>query len=72
MIQAIQDTNMGMIRGDPLALGIELLDDSGIMAVLVKPQFEAGREHVGKKGVVRDPAVHRQVIQNIAWKHTPH
>lgn len=29
---------------------------------LVKPQFEAGREKVGKKGVVRDPATHREVL----------
>ena len=36
--------------------------------VLVKPQFEAGREHVGKGGVVRDPAVHRQALENVsAW-----
>ncbi len=33
---------------------------------LVKPQFEAGRELVGKKGVVRDPAVHKQVLVNVA------
>ena len=33
--------------------------------VLIKPQFEAGREKVGKKGVVRDPAVHREVIRNV-------
>lgn len=33
--------------------------------VLVKPQFEAGREKVGKKGVVKDPAVHRQVLHSI-------
>lgn len=32
---------------------------------LIKPQFEAGREEVGKKGVVRDPAVHEQVIREI-------
>ena len=32
---------------------------------LVKPQFEAGREKVGKKGVVRDSAVHREVIENV-------
>ncbi len=32
---------------------------------LIKPQFEAGREEVGKKGVVRDPAVHLQVVQGI-------
>lgn len=36
--------------------------------VLVKPQFEAGREHVGKGGVVRDPAVHRQALEKVsAW-----
>lgn len=34
--------------------------------VLVKPQFEAGREHVGKGGVVRDPAVHRDVLERVA------
>jgi 23S rRNA (cytidine1920-2'-O)/16S rRNA (cytidine1409-2'-O)-methyltransferase len=33
---------------------------------LVKPQFEAGREHVGKGGVVRDPAQHRAVVQRLA------
>ncbi|MDD6040821.1 MAG: TlyA family rRNA (cytidine-2'-O)-methyltransferase, partial [Clostridia bacterium] len=38
----------------------------GRFCILIKPQFEAGREHVGKKGVVRDPAVHRQVIEEIA------
>lgn len=32
---------------------------------LVKPQFEAGRDQVGKGGVVRDPAIHRQVLQNV-------
>jgi 23S rRNA (cytidine1920-2'-O)/16S rRNA (cytidine1409-2'-O)-methyltransferase len=36
--------------------------------VLVKPQFEAGRERVGKGGVVRDPAVHRDVLEAVgAW-----
>jgi len=44
----------------------ELMDNHGRFYILIKPQFEAGREHVGKKGVVRDPAVHRQVIQTIA------
>ena len=33
---------------------------------LVKPQFEAGREQVGKRGVVRDPVVHRQVLEDVA------
>jgi 23S rRNA (cytidine1920-2'-O)/16S rRNA (cytidine1409-2'-O)-methyltransferase len=32
---------------------------------LIKPQFEAGREKVGKKGVVRDKNVHKEVIENI-------
>ena len=43
----------------------EILDNSGKMVVLIKPQFEAGREKVGKKGVVRDPAVHREVIEMV-------
>jgi len=34
--------------------------------VLVKPQFEAGREHVGKGGIVRDPEAHRQAIERVA------
>ena len=42
----------------------ELLCDGGEIACLIKPQFEAGREKVGKKGVVRDPAVHLEVLQN--------
>ena len=40
----------------------KLLKDEGRMVCLIKPQFEAGREKVGKKGVVRDPDVHREVI----------
>lgn len=40
-----------------------LLRDGGNTAALIKPQFEAGREKVGKKGVVRDPAVHREVLE---------
>ncbi len=35
------------------------------MVCLIKPQFEAGREKVGKKGVVRDPKVHLEVIQTV-------
>ncbi len=41
-----------------------LLKDHGQAICLVKPQFEAGREKVGKKGVVRDPAVHREVLED--------
>lgn len=40
----------------------EILSDEGEMVCLIKPQFEAGRELVGKKGVVRDPGVHEDVI----------
>lgn len=40
-----------------------LLKAGGTVACLVKPQFEAGKEKVGKKGVVRDPAVHLEVLE---------
>lgn len=42
-----------------------LLTEDGEIVCLIKPQFEAGREKVGKKGVVRDPAVHREVIEKV-------
>ena len=42
-----------------------LLTQDGQGVCLVKPQFEAGREKVGKKGVVRDPKVHREVLEQI-------
>ena len=42
-----------------------LLKEQGEMVALIKPQFEAGREKVGKKGVVRDPKVHEEVISRI-------
>lgn len=43
----------------------ELLKENGEAVCLIKPQFEAGREKVGKKGVVRDVNVHIEVIENI-------
>lgn len=43
----------------------ELLKDEAEVVALIKPQFEAGREQVGKKGVVRDKKVHLQVIEQI-------
>ncbi len=43
----------------------QLLKPEAFMVCLIKPQFEAGREQVGKKGVVRDEAVHREVILRI-------
>ncbi|MBO8159188.1 MAG: TlyA family RNA methyltransferase [Thermosyntropha sp.] len=40
----------------------QLIKPEGIVISLIKPQFEAGREKVGKKGVVRDPLVHKEVL----------
>ena len=42
-----------------------ILNTGGEVVALIKPQFEAGREKVGKKGVVRDPKVHLEVIQTV-------
>lgn len=42
-----------------------LLKESGRMVCLIKPQFEAGRDKVGKKGVVREPEIHREVIVKV-------
>ena len=42
-----------------------LLSDDGVMAVLVKPQFEAGRERVGK-GVITDPRLHEEILNEVA------
>lgn len=47
----------------PAVLG--WLKDAGQIVALIKPQFEAGREQVGKGGVVRDPAIHRQVLSQV-------
>lgn len=48
----------------PAVLGV--LGEKGQLVCLIKPQFEAGREKVGKKGVVRDITVHKEVIEMIA------
>lgn len=48
----------------PAVLGV--LGEKGQLVCLIKPQFEAGREKVGKKGVVRDIQVHKEVIEKIA------
>ena len=44
---------------------LRVLDENQEMVMLIKPQFEAGKEKVGKKGVVRDPKVHEEVIGKI-------
>lgn len=43
----------------------KILKDTGAVMCLIKPQFEAGREQVGKKGIVRDSKVHVEVIDNV-------
>ncbi len=47
----------------PVAAGI--MGESGRFYTLIKPQFEAGKDRVGKKGVVRDPKVHQAVLEEI-------
>ncbi len=47
------------------ATAVHWLRPGGAVISLIKPQFEAGREHVGKGGVVRSPAVHRQVLEAV-------
>lgn len=48
-----------------LPVAVTLLKDSGSLVALIKPQFEAGREKVGKGGIVRDKAVHKEVLDRI-------
>ena len=43
----------------------DILKPEGVMAILIKPQFEAGREKVGKGGIVREPETHAEVIQSV-------
>lgn len=43
----------------------KILKDSGFVVALIKPQFEAGKENIGKKGVVKDAGVHEDVINNV-------
>lgn len=48
-----------------LPVAASLMGEDGVFYTLIKPQFEAGRSRVGKKGVVRDPAVHEDVLWEI-------
>jgi 23S rRNA (cytidine1920-2'-O)/16S rRNA (cytidine1409-2'-O)-methyltransferase len=60
---------IGLATVLPAALALTAEDTE--LVALVKPQFEAGREHVGKGGVVRDPVIHRQVCERAAaWVAT--
>ena len=49
-----------------------LVDASGDIVPLVKPQFEAGREDVGKHGLVTDPAVHHAVLERVTTEAAAH
>lgn len=48
-----------------LPVATNLINNKGEIVCLIKPQFEAGRDKVGKHGVVRDPDIHEEVIQSI-------
>jgi 23S rRNA (cytidine1920-2'-O)/16S rRNA (cytidine1409-2'-O)-methyltransferase len=56
-----------------LPAGLALCAPGAFAVALIKPQFEAGPEHVGKNGVVRDPAIHEAVCTRISdwWKSLP-
>ena len=51
--------------GRSMPVVVTLLKQGGTMVTLIKPQFEAGREHVGKGGIVKDRNVHRDVIRTV-------
>jgi 23S rRNA (cytidine1920-2'-O)/16S rRNA (cytidine1409-2'-O)-methyltransferase len=44
---------------------VPLLREEGSIVTLIKPQFEVGREDVGRKGIVRDPAKHAKAIETV-------
>lgn len=48
-----------------LPVAFKLLKEEGALVALVKPQFEAGRDKVGKKGIVREKSTHREVVDNV-------
>lgn len=49
-----------------LPAAVKVMGDDGVFYTLIKPQFEAGRKHVGKNGVVRDPETHISVLKEIS------
>ena len=67
-VKCMERTNIRYVTPDmleeipSLAVIDGLLDDTGRIACLIKPQFEAGKGKVGKKGVVRDSEIHREVL----------
>ena len=63
---AVADLSFISLRLVLPALVSLLRPEDALCAVLVKPQFEAGRAEVGKGGVVRDPAVHARVVEEVS------
>ena len=61
---AVMDVSFISIR--KILPALKRILGSGLLAALVKPQFEAGRGRVGRKGIVRDPAVHEEVLSAVA------
>ena len=51
---------------------LKFLKENGIIIPLIKPQFEAGKENVGKGGIVKDPTVHKQVINSLSTFFSQH
>lgn len=50
----------------------QVLRSDGAMLLMIKPQFEVGREHLGKGGLVRSPALHRRAIEDVCAKAAAH
>lgn len=47
---------------------LDVCDEGGVLMALIKPQFEAGKERVGRGGIVKDPSVHKEIVDGIeAW-----
>ena len=61
-LQVDENTSVWEVGPGLGAMTCEILKRGAKLVVLIKPQFEAGREKVGKKGVVRDQSVHEEVI----------
>jgi 23S rRNA (cytidine1920-2'-O)/16S rRNA (cytidine1409-2'-O)-methyltransferase len=65
---ALVTVDVAFIGLDRVLPAVHDLVRTGVRCIaLVKPQFEAGRKSVGSGGVVRDPAVHREVLAKVIW-----
>lgn len=43
----------------------DILEDEGEVVALIKPQFEAGRDQIGKNGIIKDPSIHKETIKKV-------